>query len=126
MEKEIKKKTLAIEKSVLDKFERLLDFDNLTLEVLEDEGIDNCDGTLWSETVDFGEGIEADIKVCLAAGRDDGKPFIWSEGVLFDHGIQVWGTDCSYELRGEWEFFTPCEGEDKDDVIKYVVEVVEK
>lgn len=61
-------------------------------------------------TVDFGKGIEADIKVCFE------RETTYVDPVLFHNGCEVSVGEVSYELLGEYEF--EYEG------IEYVVEVV--
>ena len=54
--------------------------------------------TIQSWTVDFGEGYEADLKVCSS---DIGDP-LWSEAVLFFNGAEVSCSETCSELCGEW------------------------
>jgi len=54
--------------------------------------------TIQSWTVDFGEGYEADLKVCSS---DIGDP-LWSEAVLFFNGAEVSCSEPRSELCGEW------------------------
>ena len=58
------------------------------------------DGTIKTYTADFGDGIEADIKVCDA--DRESTPFV--DAVLFDHGSQVDVLEVADDLIGEYIF----------------------
>ena len=65
---------------------------------LDSDGEDSV-GTVQTYTADFGDGVEADIKVC----KGD-PPFV--DAVLYDKGSEVnliWDVDD--ELLGEYKFY---------------------
>ena len=70
------------------------------------------DATLFCQTVEFDDGVQADLKVC------SGQTNLWCEMVWFDaEGHELACSDaCADELEGLWEY--PFDGGD------YNVEVV--
>lgn len=55
--------------------------------------------TVYSTTVEFGDGYEMDISVCSAI---DGQP-LWSQAVLYQHGSEIAYTDPDDSLVGIWK-----------------------
>ena len=51
-------------------------------------------------TVDFGKGIQMDVKVCGVQYEDGGSNTAWSEAVLFENGSQVAYSDAGEEIDG--------------------------
>lgn len=84
------------------KFEKTLIIDRKTAEfydkVLNSTDMMGEDDT-YSETVDFGDGIEVDIKIC---GADNETP--WTEAVMFCDGCEVSCSDAEDDIYGEWDF----------------------
>lgn len=117
MEETIIKKTIEIPMEEISKWERLMNLDPGMID-LEEEGIDVQEPVLAMWTADFGDGFEADIKVCLSVGWDN-LPAIWCEGVFFQDGAELYHTELEYELTGEWNF-------PEVDGKRYSVEVVGK
>ena len=101
----MKKQVIPIDKKTVDEYNKYLDSG--------EEYPYGCRySTVESWTACFGNGIEADIKVCCA---DDYSLFV--DAVLFkDCGEAALAGDPEYQLDGEYEF-------EFDDEI-YVVEVV--
>jgi hypothetical protein len=64
-------------------------FDNLAA-ALRDKEKHSTKATLFKEIVEFGYGIDMDIKVCGGGMESEDGP--WTEAVLFDNGHEV---DCS-------------------------------
>ena len=64
---------------------------------LDSDGEDSV-GTVQTYTADFGDGVEADIKVC----KGD-PPFV--DAVLYDKGSEGQLMDVSDELLGEYLFY---------------------
>ena len=115
--KQIIKKTLEIPVAEIEKWERLMTLDIGMLD-LESEGIDPTSDTLAVWTVDFGDGVEMDIKVCLSVDAWGNGAKIWSEANLVVGGVESYSTDAQYELLGQWS--VPWYG------IRYAVEVIAK
>ena len=86
------KKILKIEKSLANKIQEMINTNNIRNE-------DFQDGIYKTFTIDFGNNIEADIKVCIG---DDRTVFI--DPVLFDNGSEVCLIDVSFEFLGEYIF----------------------
>lgn len=101
MDRIIHKRTLEIARDKAEFYKKLLASDDVGEE------------KVYFETVDFGNGIEVDIKIC---GSDDGTP--WTEAIMFKNGSEVCCTEVGDEFFGEWEL--EYNGEE------YVVEVVER
>lgn len=51
-----------------------------------------------TETVDFGDGVEMDIKLVIC--EDEESPY--TEAVLFKNGSEITHTDVEYDFEGEW------------------------
>lgn len=93
----------------LERWERLLSLPEVDL---DEEGLPEF-SCVFCETAEFEDGTQADLKVCTS-GRD-GKS-VWSEMVAFDsEGNELWFSEVSDGLLGEWEF--------EIDGVKYEVEV---
>ena len=56
-----------------------------------------------SWTVDFGDGVQMDIKLCCSDFYEDGTNPLWTEVVLFINGAEVAGTDPSDMFFKIWE-----------------------
>ena len=82
---------VAIDKRIMQEMQKLLDKDM----PVEDAGSDEVMNTF---TVDFGDGIEADIKFC----NTDNGPYI--DAVLFNQGSEVFVLDPQYIFEGEYSF----------------------
>lgn len=93
-----KKKTLRVQKKEAEWIEKLL--------ATEPKSEDDClgeDSTIIN-TVNFGKGIEMDIKLCGVQYREDedtNKP--WTEAVLFDNGAEVTCSEPDDEYFQKWE-----------------------
>ena len=102
-------KTIRIAKSKLDKINKYL--------TVEPEDEYECLGEEMAivATVNFGEGMEMDIKCCGVQYQEGESNLAWSEAVLFKNGSEVCCTEPSDEFEGEWEL--------EYDGDKYVVHV---
>lgn len=78
-----KNQTLVINKDEADRIKKLLE----TVPKNRDECF-GADETI-THTVDFGDGIEMDIKLCGVEFEEGSENLPWTEAVLFDHGHQV-------------------------------------
>ena len=88
-------KTIYLKKDEFETISRLL---NLTgYEIYMKFGLKRDETITY--TADFGNGIEADIKVVIC---EDDKPY--TEGVLFKNGNEVACTEPSDDILGEWWF----------------------
>lgn len=85
----------------------------------EPEDEEECFGEdeTWYYTAGFGNGIEADIKICGVQYEEGESNLPWTEGVLFEDGYEICCTEPSDGLFGEWEF--------EADGNTYIVDVVE-
>ena len=91
-------KTLEIKKDELERWNRLLSQDVVDF---EKEGIDVREGEVASWTVDFGDGLEADLNII----RSPGDCCLWCEMVWFRNGCQINCTDVTYDvISGKWEY----------------------
>lgn len=90
--------TVRIPKRELDYWNRLLDIEEVDF---EKEGID-CDQELERYTFNFGNGFEADIKVC------SGQTNLFVDPVLFYKGSECCVLEPDYEVIGEYWF--ECDG----------------
>lgn len=89
-------KTIIIPKEKAKYIDRLL--------TVEPECEDECfgeDSTIVF-SADFGLGYEVDVKVCGVQYEDGGCNLPWTEAVLFRYGAEVYCTEPSDELFGEW------------------------
>lgn len=91
-----RKKTLRIKQADLDKYNKLMQVEELDYEE-EDIPRYSCVAR-WS--VDFGDGYEMDLKVC--SGDSSEKDPLWCEVVLFLHGYEVACSEVYDELDGVW------------------------
>lgn len=91
----IKKCELAIPKSIINKYNNLMSVETLNY---EQNDIPRYE-TIESWTVNFGNGYEADLKVCSS---DYGDP-LWCEAVLFKDGYERSCTDAEEMLDGDWD-----------------------
>ena len=101
----MKKQVIKIDKKIIEEYNRYLD---------SGEEYPDCNryDTVESWTARFGNGIEADIKVCSTGDCD-----LFVDAVLFKDGSEAaLAGDPEYQLDGEYEF-------EFDDEV-YVVEVV--
>ncbi len=85
---------MKIPRKELDYYNRLL---AMTEVDFEKEQISE-DSTLQTYTVDFGNGIEADIKVCA------GQTNLFVDPVLFHNGSEVCVLETADEVDGEYFF----------------------
>ena len=85
------KKTVDINKKIAKQLQKWLELN----EPIPDTGPYEVVATF---TADFGNNIEADIKVC---NSDLGG---WIDAVLFDEGHEVCTIEPSYELLGDFHF----------------------
>lgn len=92
MSEKVLERTLKIKPHELDKWNTYM----ATGEVVPDLPKEEC-VACW--TADFGDGIEADLKVCTASDRT-----VWCECVLFDNGCEVGCSGVDDDLNGEWYF----------------------
>ena len=56
-----------------------------------------------SYSVNFGNGMEMDIKCCGVQYEEGCSNLAWTEAVLFENGSEVCFTEPSDEYIGEWE-----------------------
>ena len=56
-----------------------------------------------SYSVNFGNGMEMDIKCCGVQYEEGRSNLAWTEAVLFKNGSEVCCTEPSDEYTGEWE-----------------------
>ena len=84
-------KRLRVDKDLADRIQMLMDMD----EQVPDAGRDEV---LHVFTVGFGDGIEADIKVC------NGDTGPWIDAVLFDQGHEVGLLEPGTVLLGKYPF----------------------
>ena len=104
---DVERKTIYIQKDLLDHYNSIL---RLTgNEIYDKYGLKRDETFSWS--VNFGNGIEADIRLVVCEGED--KPY--TECVLYKDGCEVFCSDACDYLQGEWELL--------DDKKKYVVQV---
>ena len=90
-------KTITITQKDSDYFSELL-FSTGT-EIYNSHGLKR-DETI-TRTCDFGNGIEADIKIVIC--DEDERPY--AEGVLFKDGYQIAFTEPTDEFINSWEFY---------------------
>ena len=90
-------KTIKISKNAAEKIRKYLTEEpaNESECLSEDEII--------SETANFGNGIEMDIKCCGVQFQEGENNTAWSEAVLFDNGSEVSCTEPCDEFIGDWE-----------------------
>lgn len=89
---DVKPRLFLISKEDIDHWEALMKKDKVDLDV---EGLPKGQCVeRW--TIDFGDGMQADLKVCTS--DDD----VWSEMVWFKDGTEVSHTDVCDSLVGEW------------------------
>ena len=90
-------KTIELPKADIEFWELLLasdDIDYAEMQFPEESAV-------FTKTIRFDDGFEADLKVCTNRREDRD---CWSEMVLFDSkGNQIDHTDVSYDLAGQWE-----------------------
>lgn len=91
-----KKQTLKLAQTTIDRVNRILTMTGKELYVKY--GYKRDETLCW--TVDFGDGIQADIKVVIC--DEDETPY--SECILFDHSSEVVCSDCGDKLDDEWTF----------------------
>ena len=89
---------LRIPKDEIEYWNRLMDMHEVDLEA---ERLDE-DAKVASWTVDFGDGIEADLNVYTTQDKT-----LWCEMVWFSNGVELTCSDVSYSLDGEWGFEGP-------------------
>ena len=84
-------KTIKIKKEQADEWNRMLDLDDYDID-------SDRDGIIDCITVDFGEGIQADLKLC------NGEP-PYIDPVLFDNGNEVMFLEAfATTVEGEYSF----------------------
>lgn len=91
-------KNIWISKEELEKINRYLN--------VEPKNNEEClsEDEIFSKTATFPNGIEIDIKCCGVQYEEGESNLAWTEGILFDNGVQVSCTDPGSTFEGEWSF----------------------
>ena len=110
------KRVVLIREFVLDEYEAILDKDDHDREDAREIGLgDINDGSFVVAAVDFGNGVEMDVRICGENCCGE-HPALWSEAILFRDGEEIAHTECAYDLRGGWSLTD-------DSGAEYIVEI---
>lgn len=115
---EPRRRMVLIRKDVLDEYEAILGKDDHGCEDAREIGLgDINEGDIGVASVDFGNGVEMDVRIC-GEGCGGEHPALWSEAILLRDGDEIAHTECAYDLRGAWSLTD-------DNGVEYIVEIAE-